>query len=390
MMYRVWLFAAFTFCCLVPASAIAAGLPPIRTSEGNAVPECATPGRMMAFLRARNEELDPRFEKIAVHYMRYGEELGLRWDYAFIQMAIETGYLTFKRSDNKNGLVRPEQNNFAGLGAVGKGERGESFKDVGTGVLAHLQHVLLYSGEPVKDPVAERTRKVAEWGILKPWQSKIQGPITYAQLARRWAASGGYVEAIEAHADRFYSQFCTKPDPNPEFVLEARGGEKAKRSIETAAVPAEKARPAVSGAELARQAIEDGKAAGNNTRSSLGAGFLARAGDEAAQSLGLKPDRPEKPAPQTAAAAGAVAKPETPAAPACRVWTASYGGQKAILIRVQNAGSINYTVLDVNEGAETREANAYMAAYARGGTIAGEFPSSAQALDKAFELCPEN
>ena len=424
MMYRVPLLAALAAYSVAPSPAAAADLPPIRTSERNAVPECATPGRMMAFLRARNESLDPRFEKIAVHYMRYGEELGLRWDYAFVQMAVETGYLTFKRDGSKNGLVKPAQNNFAGLGAVGKGEAGESFKDVPTGVLAHLQHVLMYTGEDIENPVAERTRKVAEWGVLKAWQAKIKGPMTYAQLAQRWASSSDYAEAIQTHGDRYYAHFCKTPDPNPELVREARGtpGEKSRRGAETAAAAAEKPRPAVTGADLARQAIEDGKAEGNATRSGLGGALLARPAEDTAQSQGTpelegdaktrkasaasaalaspartdaggKPDRADKAATvQTASATGALARPQplAPAAPKCRVWTASYGGQKAILIRVQGEGAVNYTVLDVNDGAEKREADAYIAAYARGGTITGEFSSPTQALDKAFELCPES
>src|SRR5689334_2888838 len=66
----------------------AADMPAIRSSDENKVPECATPGRLMAFLRSRNEALDGRFEKIAVDYMRHGEELGLRWDYTFFQMML--------------------------------------------------------------------------------------------------------------------------------------------------------------------------------------------------------------------------------------------------------------------------------------------------------------
>jgi hypothetical protein len=46
-------------------------------------------------------------------------------------------------------------------------------------------------------------------------------------------------------------------------------------------------------------------------------------------------------------------------------------------------------VLDVNEGAEKREIEAYIAAYARGGQSIGEFGNQSLALDKAFELCPE-
>jgi hypothetical protein len=73
----------------------------------------------------------------------------------------------------------------------------------------------------------------------------------------------------------------------------------------------------------------------------------------------------------------------------CRVWTASYGGSKAIIIKAVQEKTVNYTVLDVNEGTEKREADAYINAYAKGGQSVGEFTSQSQALEKAFELCPE-
>jgi hypothetical protein len=43
----------------------------------------------------------------------------------------------------------------------------------------------------------------------------------------------------------------------------------------------------------------------------------------------------------------------------------------------------------VNDGTEQREADAFIAAYAKEGKISGPYTSQAQALDKAFELCPE-
>ena len=93
------------------------------------------------------------------------------------------------------------------------------------------------------------------------------------------------------------------------------------------------------------------------------------------------------------AAAGTAAKaspqPPRPAGQKCRVWTASYGGQKALIIRSIVDKVVNYTVLDVNDGAETREAEAFIQAYAKDGAVTGEFGSQTQALDKAFELCPE-
>jgi hypothetical protein len=97
----------------------------------------------------------------------------------------------------------------------------------------------------------------------------------------------------------------------------------------------------------------------------------------------------------TAATAASKAKPlpETAVPPAanqkCRVWTASYGGQRSIIIRSIIDQVVNFTVLDVNTGQETREAEAFIAAYAKNGKIAGEYANQAQALDKAFELCPE-
>jgi len=422
-------------------------LPAIKTSERNKVPECVTPGRVMAFLKSRNPNLDPRFEKIAVHYMRQGEELGVRWDYAVAQMAIETNYLLYRGAGGRKSDVSPAQNNFAGLGATGRGEPGESFPDVETGVRAHLQHLLLYAGDDVPNPVAERTRKVKEWGILKSFHARIKGPVTFRDLSRKWATNADYGIAIATHARLFYANFCNKPDPAPELVAEARGRTPATQ--QTAAVEskperaapvdkpaaAEKAAVAekVSGVELARRAIEDGKAEGVDRLRGLGAGQLARFAEPALAATAPKaaagpqmtvlnaprpeaenrPERPdtaeraakaerpaqaekpaksEKPAQVMTASAGGLAAKSLPPAVAgtkCRVWTASYGGQRAIIIRSQSDGAINYTVLDVNEGSEKREAEAYIAAYAKGGVVAHEFASQAQALDKAFDLCPE-
>jgi hypothetical protein len=172
---------------LLPATQVLAEVPAIKTSANNKVEACVTPGRLTAFLKSRNERLDPRFEKIAVEYMRHGERLGLRWDYTFYQMMLETGNLSFRGDHGRRGEVSPRQNNFAGLGATGRGVPGESFPDVSTGVLAHLQHVLLYAGETVENPVAERTRKVQEWGILKSMQERARGSVTFRHLARKWA-----------------------------------------------------------------------------------------------------------------------------------------------------------------------------------------------------------
>lgn len=434
-------------------SAFAAELPQVKISDANTVPECATPGRLSAFLEQRNGALDKKFESIAADYMRIGEELNIRWDIAFFQMLLETGNLRF------TGDVSSEQNNFAGLGATGRKNPGESFPDVETGVRAHLQHLLMYAGETVEAPVAERTRKVQEWGVLTSWQKTIKGPMTYSTLAKKWApGSRGYARDIENVADAFYSGLCRKDDPKPEMMALARPQSKTAAAASTKKALAEVAAaeegtpgtPKVSGAELARRAVAEARASGSFVRSNLGASSIAEKAEETAAAAPAvteekKPaafkiinaeapaETEEGPAAAAAAAAaeaeaeaeataaakraapaakekvltaalgssanaisgGAAAKSSKPkpsdaaAAGKCRVWTASYGGAHAIIIKAAADDMVNYTVLDVNEATAKREAEAYIAAYAKGGKTVGEYPDQTQALDKAFELCPE-
>ena len=470
MMFRVGAHIALplaTACMAVglSVSALAADLPEVKVSDKNKVPECATPGRLSAFLDGRNSKLDSKFSVIAADYMRVGEELGIRWDTAFFQMLLETGNLTF------TGDVDVKQNNFAGLGATGKHESGETFPDVATGVKAHLQHLLMYSGEKIDNPVAERTRKVQEWGVLDDFHKSIKGPVSYEMIARKWApTSKRYVNDIETIADSFYDGLCKSADPKPDMmalvkpeksskpgkiaqaVAEAKAAKTAQAAAPTKAageeapaevasndsttvaetpVPAEAATPKISGADLARKANEEARASGSFVRSSLGGGSLLglispkKPAAEAAPSStpaaaavetpkappavkilnAQKPDEdaapaalPEAPAKepnakvQTAALGSgtkAAASPAPTASSKCRVWTASYGGGRAIIIKASADATTNYTVLDVNEGTEKREAEAYISAYAKGGATVGEYNTQTQALDKAFELCPE-
>ncbi len=398
------------------APAAAKSLPEIRLSIANAVPACATPARLTAFLESRNARLDNRFKPLARAYKRIGEDLNVRWDTAFFQMMLETGNLTF------TGDVSAKQNNFAGLGATGKKNPGESFPDLETGVKAHLQHLLLYAGEKLDNPVAERTRKVQEWGVLNDWQKSVTGPMTYALIAKQWApGSRTYVRDIESVADAFYAGACKAAEPKQEVADEAAG---ANAAVVTAAIAPSAAEaadaPKLSGADLARRAVEQARESGSFVRSNLGAGPTQPEASAAAAPQPpvtiLNAAKPEPTieipnaataAPETTArvetaalgvgtkgaAASAPAKPQNviaiPDLAKCKVWTASYGGPRAVIIKASANQLDNYTVLDVNEGAEKREADAYIAAYAKGGQTVGEFTNPSQALDKAFELCPE-
>ena len=362
--------AAAAFFCLALGAfhpVHAGALPTVQLSPASQPKACTTPGRLMAFLAERNARLNPKFSSIAVDYMRHGRALGVRWDYAFFQMVVETNSLRF------TGDVSPDQNNFAGLGATGGGVKGEAFRTVSDGVRAHLEHLLLYSGAHVENPVADRTRKVQSWGILDKWRRKFSRPITFSDVGAQWAPSDrGYADDIEAIAQTFYRGHCGRPDPAPELLAAATGGRQR-----TAAYEPESA--------LGASNIVPPATASNQPAVTGGFTMLNRP----APPPGTMDDNSTT---ETATAAGKFAVPAIeppPAAPACRVWTASYGGSKATIIRSQKDGTTNYTVLDVNPGREEAETRAYIAAYAQGGNRIGDYPNKAAALDKAFVLCPE-
>lgn len=194
--------------------------PKIRTDSDNAVPRCVTPKRLMAFLKTRNGNLDPRFANIASLYKRHGEAWNVRWDYAFFQMAVETNFLTYRKGDGGWGDVSPKQNNFAGLGTTGGGVPGDAYPDVNTGVLAQIQHLVVYSGERIDDPVGART-KLKQDDIIETMASK-KGRTTFADLSRRWAADRHYGASIEWVANNFRQSLCKGPDPVEEAETNAR------------------------------------------------------------------------------------------------------------------------------------------------------------------------
>jgi hypothetical protein len=306
---------------------------PIRVSAANPVPSCVTPERLMAFLGERNDSLDPRFKDIARWYRSHGERLSVRWDYAFFQMVIETNYLTFLRPSGQRGDVDPRQNNFAGIGTTGGGVPGDSYPDVATGVLAQIQHLVVYSGERLPAPVAPRTRLKQDDILKASIPIAARRPVTFQDLAGRWAVDRAYGRSIEAIAERFRARHCTG-------ALVAR------------------ARPAPVAARVAVAA-------------------------------------PPPDGPSTSPTGQAVASPsEAPSArfPAdphrCRVLTASYGGTRSVLIRRETYGTSELFALRVQAGFERSMTEAFIRGRAPGGVAVGEPGGRDEALARALTLCP--
>ncbi len=220
MFIRALLFALL----LLPSVASAAALPRILAGADNPVPQCVRPATLMDFVAERNAQhnparaIDPRFTNLASLYQRIGrcvarppaQCVAVRWDYAFFQMLIETNYLTFRRPNGVPAAVVPADNNFAGVGATISGRPGERFKDTATGVLAHLQHVLMYSTTRVPEPVAKRTRQVQD--DVQQAMRRLHRPVTFGDLAREWTGTdrNTYAAEMQKLAEKYASRYCAQ------------------------------------------------------------------------------------------------------------------------------------------------------------------------------------
>lgn len=325
-------------CVLVApeAASAQASAPEIRTHDKNRVPACVTPARLMRFLMMRNSDPLPQFRDIARFYKQHGDALRVRWDYAFFQMLIETNFLTYKTGSGRWGDVNPKQNNFAGIGTTGGGVPGDNFPDVSTGVLGQMQHLVAYSGEMVENPVARRTRE--KQGDIVSLSKSLKRPVTFRDLARRWAVDRRYGQSIEAIAERYRATLCT-------------------------------------GSAIAELADEERRDTKLQSAAAAGARAPAGAGRHAFTA---------------AAMAGASAKPSSSAmaSETCKVWTASYGKGRSVLIRAPVGSETHYTALQVLDGFEKSLADSFIRTHAQGGEAVGQFENREAALVHAFELCP--
>jgi N-acetylmuramoyl-L-alanine amidase len=112
--------------------------------EGCLKPEALTPimGAAVASkdqARSWLQKKAPDWINMADLYYAIAPKYNIRSDVALAQSCKETGFYRF------GGLVKPEQNNFCGLGATGPGNPGHSFPDRATGVEAHIQHLYAYA-----------------------------------------------------------------------------------------------------------------------------------------------------------------------------------------------------------------------------------------------------
>ncbi|WP_019501796.1 N-acetylmuramoyl-L-alanine amidase [Pseudanabaena sp. PCC 6802] len=145
--------------------------------------------QMLMFLKHNNDDALAQYKDIANLYREEATIEGVNYDIAFCQMCVETGFLRF------GGDVKPSQNNFAGLGAVGSGAQGPSFPDQRTGVRAQIQHLKAYaSTAPLVQSLVDPRFRFVTRGIA---------PLV-SQLTGRWAADPDYDKKIMATLRRLY------------------------------------------------------------------------------------------------------------------------------------------------------------------------------------------
>jgi hypothetical protein len=151
-----------------------------------------TPEQLHAFFINTATDSDaPRVARLAAIYVDEAQVEGVNHDIAFAQMILETGWLRYQ------GVVVPEMNNFAGIGAVSAKQNGLWFPCERTGIRAHIQHLKAYgSKEPLLGELVN-----PRYHLVTP---KGKSP-TVDGLAGTWATDPQYAVKIKSILRRMYS-----------------------------------------------------------------------------------------------------------------------------------------------------------------------------------------
>jgi hypothetical protein len=168
------------------------------------------PSRLTAAQMAESVARDhhPRItvsiEELAQLYVEEGAAFGVRADMAWTQAIVETGWFTYP----DGGLVKPANNNFAGMGACDSCSDGNQYADARTGVRAQMQQLRGYADPtPLVDP------------INKPPDSYLGSAPTWLQMGNgHWATSTRYAETIIS----VYTKLLAEHDLTLDYVPPTR------------------------------------------------------------------------------------------------------------------------------------------------------------------------
>jgi len=135
--------------------------------------------QMVRYVLDNNKEpkLSVTIDELAQLFLEEGAEEGVRGDIAFCQAIFETAYFKY------GGLILPEQNNFAGIGALNNSEvgKGEWFSTAKEGVRAQIQHLKAYSSrEALKNQCVDPRFTLVTRGAA----------LNFEELNGKWAVPG--------------------------------------------------------------------------------------------------------------------------------------------------------------------------------------------------------
>ncbi|WP_157951153.1 N-acetylmuramoyl-L-alanine amidase [Cyanothece sp. BG0011] len=168
--------------------------PPVNAIMGKGQ---ASAAQLDSFLRSHNTDNHVGFfNKLAEVYVNEAEVEGVNHDIAFCQMCLETGFLRFGND------VKPQQYNFAGIGAVGGGAAGASFANEKEGVRAQIQHLKAYAcTQPLKQACVDPRFHLVARGCAP----------TVDKLSGKWAADGNYAKKIMKLLRKLHTQIQIRP-----------------------------------------------------------------------------------------------------------------------------------------------------------------------------------
>jgi hypothetical protein len=153
--------------------------------------------KLIDFVLSHNPWAEPDFvSNLADYYVIEARAEGVNYDIAFVQMCLETGFLSY------GGLVTADMNNFCGLGSTGLPdtngvpERGLAFPDPQTGVRAHIQHLKAYAtSDTLNQDVADPRYRYVRKGSAP----------TIHGLAGTWATDIAYAAKLGVIMQRLYT-----------------------------------------------------------------------------------------------------------------------------------------------------------------------------------------
>jgi Mannosyl-glycoprotein endo-beta-N-acetylglucosaminidase len=201
----------------LPGAVDAAASLPLPSSPPILGPSVMTGAELAAWFASTGHQANTTvpMAQLAADYQAAGKATGVRYDLAFAQSIIETGYFSFP----SYGQLTAKDNNFAGIGACDSCATGWSFANAADGVGAQLELLEAYaSTKPVKTPLLPGN--VGVGGCCQTW----------VQLAGVWASSVVYGISIMT----IYNQMLTWVIPER---LVAAGLEKPPAATAPAAPP---------------------------------------------------------------------------------------------------------------------------------------------------------